>query len=120
MELSKLKNMIRENGDKVIIMENDEPELVIMSFAEYEKLARLRLPDQIHGVRARSNPHEDHAEVRDVDSDRTRETEFLTPIDTGPIRTASISGYDRPMKPEREREDSTTRMADIRLEDLPI
>lgn len=118
MDFIKIKNMVRENGDKVIFMENGEPELVMMSFVEYEKLARLHLPDYIHGVRIKPNQYEDHTEVRDVDSDRMRETEFLTPIDTGPIRTASISGYDRPT-PLRQ-EDSAKRMADIRLEDLPI
>ena len=117
MDFVKIKNMVQENGDKIIFMENGEPELVMMSFVEYEKLARLHLPDQIHGVRTRPNPHEDHAEVRDIDSDRTRETEFLTPIDTGPIRTVSVAGYDRPIA--RERED-VSRIADIRLEDLPI
>ena len=117
MDFVKIKNMVQENGDKIIFMENGEPELVMMSFVEYEKLARLQLPDQIHEVRAKPNPHEDHAEVRDVDSDRMRGTEFLTPIDTGPIRTASVAGYDRSMA--RERED-VSRIADIRLEDLPI
>lgn len=112
--------MVRKNGDKVIFMENGEPELVVMSFMEYEKLARLHLPEPMHIARVKPNPRVDEPEVRDVDTDRMQETEFLTPIDTGPMRTASIRGYDRPTKSEREREDSTTRMADIRLEDLPI
>lgn len=117
MDFVKIKNMVRENGDKVIFMENGEPELVVMSFAEYEKLARLQLSEVKSTMRAKTNPRVNEPEVRDIDSDRMQETEFLTPIDTGPIRTASMVGYDRPMA--RERED-VSRMADIRLEDLPI
>lgn len=40
MDLGKIKNFIRQNGDKFIVVENDEPELVVMSFGEYEKLVR--------------------------------------------------------------------------------
>ena len=47
MDFVKIKNMVRENGDKVIFMENGEPELVMMSFVEYEKLARLQLTDPL-------------------------------------------------------------------------
>ena len=38
MDLSKIKNLIKRNGDKIIVMENGEPELVVMSFKEYEKI----------------------------------------------------------------------------------
>lgn len=109
--------MVRENGDKVIVMENDEPELVVMSFAEYEKLARLHLPEVKNATRVKPNPRMNEPEARDVDSDRMHETEFLTPVDTGPIRTASISAYNRPMELDRE---DLSRTTDIRLEDLPI
>lgn len=117
MDFIKIKNMVRENGDKVIFMENGEPELVVMSFAEYEKLARLHLPEVKSAMHTKPNPRVNEPEVRDIDNDRMQETEFLTPVDTGPIRTASMVGYDRPMV--RERED-LPRMGDIRLEDLPI
>lgn len=110
--------MVRENGDKVIVMENNEPELVVMSFAEYEKLARLQLLEVKSSMHGKQNPRSNEPEIRDIDNERTRETEFLTPIDTGPMRTtASMVGYDRPVA--REREDAS-RTADIRLEDLPI
>lgn len=117
MDFVKIKNMVRENGDKVIFMENGEPELVVMSFAEYEKLARLYLPEIKSPIRAKTNPQMTEPEVRDMGSERIRETEFLTPVDTGPIRTASISAYHRPMELERE---DVSRTTDIRLEDLPI
>ena len=40
MDLSKIKNLIKQNGDRIIIMENGEPELVVMSFAEYERISK--------------------------------------------------------------------------------
>ena len=39
MNLSKIKNLVKENGDKVILVENDEPEVVVMSFREYERIS---------------------------------------------------------------------------------
>lgn len=52
MDFVKIKHMVRENGDKVIFMENGEPELVMMSFVEYEKLARLHLSEAKERVHA--------------------------------------------------------------------
>jgi len=98
-------------------MENGEPEFVVMSFVEYEKLARLHLPEVNNPMRPKANLRVNEPEARDIDSDRIRETEFLTPMDTGPIRTASVMEYDRPMEPSRG---NLARMADVRLEDLPI
>ena len=39
MNLSRIKNLVKENGDKVILVENDEPEVVVMSFREYERIS---------------------------------------------------------------------------------
>ena len=39
MNLSKIKQFVKQNGDKFIFVENDEPEIVVMSFHEYENLA---------------------------------------------------------------------------------
>ncbi len=38
MDLTKIKNLVKKNGDKFIFVENGEPDLVVMSFAEYERL----------------------------------------------------------------------------------
>ncbi len=116
MELSKLKNMLRENGDKVIVMENGEPELVVMSFAEYEKLARLHIAESKNVVRPKPVTRPNESVQRSPDTDR-HETEFIAPLDTTPIRTASTMGYDRPMMLGRE---ESLHVADVRLEDLPI
>ena len=42
MDFAKIKNLIKQNGDKFIIIENGEPELVVMSFAEYERISKSR------------------------------------------------------------------------------
>ncbi len=117
MELSKLKNMVRENGDKVILVENGEPELVVMSFAEYEKLARLKLPETASSVpQTKPKAQNVQPEVR-TPADDMHETEFMAPLEIAPIRTASIQG-DQFERPGRVGESG--RMSDIRLEDLPI
>ena len=36
MNLNELKDIIQKDGGKVIIIENDKPSLVIMSFQEYK------------------------------------------------------------------------------------
>lgn len=38
MDFSRIKNLVKKNGDKFIFVEDGEPEMVIMSFAEYEKM----------------------------------------------------------------------------------
>jgi uncharacterized GH25 family protein len=42
MDFSKIKNLVKQNGDKFIVMDNGEPEIVVMSFKEYEKLAGIK------------------------------------------------------------------------------
>ena len=38
MDLSRIKNLIKGNGDKLIVVENGEPEIVVMSFEEYSQM----------------------------------------------------------------------------------
>ncbi len=37
MELKEIKNLIEKDGGKIIIIEGDNPAIVIMSFEEYKK-----------------------------------------------------------------------------------
>ena len=99
MDFVKLKNLVKQNGDKFVFVENGEPEIVMMSFGEYEKLAKNN-----HGAFMRSSrpdiyPNEPHAFYESAVG--TPETEF--------IRSAEIDSPGLPM-----------RLEDIRLEDLPI
>ena len=114
--------MVRENGDKVIFMENGEPELVVMSFMEYEKLAHLQLTEVVASAAelprasgTRPLVEKNTPVMHDPADDMTHETEFMAPMEIAPIRTASIQG-DQFGRMERE----PARMSDIRLEDLPI
>jgi len=43
MDFSKIKNLVKQNGDKFIFLEDGEPELVVMSFHEYEKISKADL-----------------------------------------------------------------------------
>ena len=37
MDFQELKDIIRKDGAKIIIVENDKPQFVLMSFEEYKK-----------------------------------------------------------------------------------
>ena len=116
MEFSKLKNLLRENGDKVIFMENGEPEMVMMSFAEYEKLARLHLSDAPKASHSSAPVEKMRPEPAPAPEDIPHETEFVAPMEIAPIRLASVQGQEQFMRGDRHE----ARMSDIRLEDLPI
>lgn len=106
MDFGKIKNLVKRNGDKFVFMENGEPELVVMSFREYEKLLT-------NGSHAR--PDYRSAQMRESEvihipdmeeANRLRETEFVGPGDGEQARDL--------------RSASPARLEDIRLEDLPI
>ena len=97
MNLSRIKNLVKQNGDKVILVENDEPEVVVMSFAEYEKLTSQETP-HISGYRAEGH---DQTYALRVEEAGFHETEF--------IRPSAVAVSDVVIRPE-----------EIRLEDLPI
>ena len=106
MDFARIKNLVKGNGDKLILMENGEPEAVVMSFAEYSKLANISLPkaaparDMRHATEERFDMPSDMGVIREAVS--PQETQFI--IDEA-----------REMRPQ-----PSVRLADIRLEDLPI
>lgn len=99
MDFSRIKNLVKQNGDKFIFVENGEPEMVMMSFGEYQKLSqhgtdiRMRASDMSKGYY--------RAELADLEPRGTDETEFMAPV------AAESAGL-------------PVRLEDIRLEDLPI
>ena len=112
MDLSRIKNLVKKNGDKIILVENDEPEIVMMSFSEYAKLTAVS-----DGVSEKKS-----VQVKAVDEQldiptmgqkmpepqdfwlahEEPETEFLTA--SAPMLSDMLVGTP----------------ADVRLEDLPI
>ncbi len=110
MDFSKIKKLVQQNGDKFIVLENGEPELVILSFEEYERLLGIQqalkkevsqpiyyMPPVSRSEQAEESRPLDFA---DLDSNRLEETEF----ETMAAETARLP----------------LRLEDIRIEDLPI
>lgn len=97
MDFNKIKNLVKQNGDKFIVIENGEPEIVLMSFKEYEKLAG-------NGSNRQKPEYEApklSEEYADLDPRGLEETELIVP--------AIAESIGLPV-----------RLEDIRLEDLPI
>lgn len=105
MDLGKIKNLVKQNGDKFVLVENGEPELVVMSFREYEKLManESHAKSEYSPVQLRES---EAVHFTDVEANRLKETEFVGLADMGSAREY------RPSPPAR--------LEDIRLEDLPI
>lgn len=99
MNLSKIKNLVKQNGDKFIFVENGEPEVVMMSFHEYEKLANGGNIEKRPSVYGASAP---------------RQFEFSSPIEDTFPETEFIESA------TREAAGLPLRLEDVRLEDLPI
>ena len=93
MDISKLKNLIKSSGDKFILLDvHGEPELVILSFAEYERLLGGRGQKGLtEGVEASPKYEDRGSEFNDFEPFSWGESVGL------PIR-----------------------LEDVRLEDLPI
>lgn len=113
MDLSKIKNFIKQTGDKFILLENGEPELVVMPFKEYERLLA-------HGLGKNTAPSSMRPSIissEDLVSE-ARRTEHARNDSLGYISSAL----------EQENAAMTIaspiglpmRLEDIRLEDLPI
>ena len=95
MDLSTIKNFVKQNGDKFILIEGGEPEVVVMSFREYERLTNGSYSSD-------HRPHvSDHVRDFHPPERRFEETEFIPPSPSA-----------RPASPAR--------LEDIRLEDLPL
>lgn len=98
MNILQIKNLVKQNGDKFIFVENGEPEMVIMSFREYEKLNGLSQQKSSVDLDFFGKGHSNFA---DFGLEEVQETEFMIPQGGG--------GGGLPVRTE-----------DIRLEDLPI
>ena|SRR3989338_7306478 len=91
MDIGRIKKLVKDNGDKFVFIENGEPELVVMSFNEYEKLAER-----------------EHQKIRSV-SPEGRTALFDEPLGLMETRVEVDESPGLPIRVE-----------DIRLEDLPL
>lgn len=135
MDLAKIKRLVKQSGDKIILMEGDEPELVVMSFAEYE---RLKGGEYHHQEILRPQRYEDGAlGIGDLAREGYEETEFAPyhpagtharvrdkrPRDRDPLGSELIAeeddlGFTGPHLASSRM--LSARLEDIRLEDLPL
>jgi len=102
MDLGKIKNLVKHNGDKFIFIENGEPEMVVMSFQEYQRLAAYNANDT-NRYANRAGLDANTANDGNSHSGHSDESGFF-----GSEKESSDSGG------------LPVRLEDIRLEDLPI
>lgn len=79
MNLNEIKDIIEKDGGKIIIVENDKPTMVVMSFDEYKKN-----PGQKHNPASSNSPSKPEAEQKFMQEIRDEEPEELT-IDDLPL-----------------------------------
>lgn len=51
MDLARIKQFVKTNGDKFIVVEDGEPQMVVMSFPEYERLMAQETAKESAGAR---------------------------------------------------------------------
>lgn len=101
MDFARIKNLVKRNGDKLILMENGEPEAVVMSFNEYARMAANGSGgESVHPAQEKFDVPTRLAAWEAPDAS---ETEFVT---------AEEGVASEPLR--------CLRLEDIRLEDLPI
>lgn len=105
MDFGRIKNLVKQNGDKFVFVENGEPEIVMMSFGEYQKLARHNAND----ANRYANTANDHNEYSNHSSEDSRNSSRLGSHSSGKLES-----------PESPIGGLPVRLEDIRLEDLPI
>jgi PHD/YefM family antitoxin component YafN of YafNO toxin-antitoxin module len=139
MEFAKLKQLVRKNGDVFVLVDQDKPELVLMSFDAYERLAEQKSIHTIHPVQP-----EKHRDVSGTDKEVWMESgindtidtitqdhgdtdveEFVADADSTTERTTQYTAHSG-FQPASRRTSSMydamghVRLEDIELENLPI
>ncbi len=133
MDISKIKNLVKQNGDKFIFVENGEPEIVMMSFKEYEKLAQQDANQHMRQSPLDRDKYDAVTFNLDASSHLSSYSTLRKgPHDSVPNLTARLQGFQERWEDEGLRETELVspfvtesvglpvRLEDIRLEDLPI
>lgn len=101
MNFDKIKNLVKQNGDKFVFVENGEPEVVMMSFQEYQKLAQSGQNNQMH--QHATQTIRTHPNITNEDLEHSADNSDSSG------RLPPYEGAGLPL-----------RLEDIRLEDLPV
>lgn len=109
MDISKIKNLVKKNGDKFIFIEDGEPELVVMSFREYEKISKGDVNQQIHANDANMNDY-------NIQSPLKQNYEAVL----ADLEMEKIIEKETETRVAMEKDNLPMNLEDIRLEDLPI
>ncbi len=110
MNLSKIAQFVKENGDKFILIENGEPQMVVMSFQEYEKI--------VNGIVVAGDTRSSAERGKSEPSKGTVFEAFEAPVVVSAARDKEDDEDD--VETVSERRGASVRLEDIRLEDLPI
>ena len=112
IDFAKIKKFVTERGDTLIVAENGEPEIVVMSFREYAKIA---MPGSVNATDAGSRVGRPYETTRgDGWEGEVPETEFITGQES---EAAQVS---RGARRRITAEGGALRGEHIRLEDLPL
>lgn len=122
MDLSRIKNLVKQNGDKFILVENGEPEVVMMSWHEYQKLiprdSNIRMyPDDTNNSYRQSAVYSDNSDV-EFPPIGTRLAQEMSGGSLEPPEAFKETEFMAPVLAESV--GLPVRLEDIRLEDLPI
>ena len=109
MDLSQIKQLVKRGGNKIILVENDEAELVVMSFAEYERLVAPSFAPAAAETMAGEKATEGKVGA------------YISPASPMPMSpsVATIKSA-RPAITFEEMRDAAMRLEDVQLKDLPI
>ncbi|MEK7560971.1 MAG: hypothetical protein AAB539_03390 [Patescibacteria group bacterium] len=135
MNFSTLKELVKKNNDRFVLMENDEPEIVMLSFREYaritdNKMDKNAMPPLRNDMMRRSvtTPSAMPAGVLNADANRKRNSDSRAQFINAELdvhREMPEDGDARPQEDERGLNDARPkglplRLEDLRLEDLPF
>lgn len=113
MDFSKIKKFIKNHGDTFIILEEGEPEFVVMSYQSYEKMISHNFERDVRQERA------DHT-IRVPVPATPSVKDFPRRRDTGDLTEGEFQETEFLASGNNESSRHPLRLEDIRLEDLPI
>ena len=122
MDIYRIKQFVKRNGDKFVIVEDGEPEMVVMSFQEYEKMALASAP---RAAPSHVAPPEKMRQEKSFNNDswigaHVEGFELFTDTESALVENleeAEITARDQDIIDSRG---MPLRLEDIRPEDLPI